>query len=245
MYPIITEVFNSRTVISKDGKTYPLRGNIDFNEGLFIHRLISRDGTINRTLEVGCGHGISSLFICDALKERTVKEHYIIDPNQNTHYNGIGINNLNKVGVSFYTFISEKSEYALPELAKIYQATFDLIFIDGFHSFDQVLLDFYYANLLIRVGGYIVFDDCSFYSISKALTYILGYPAYRFHSQVRETSLRKRFLGLFLKPIPEGIKKYIFPLKLLNFYNRIRFSSMVAITKKCDDLRGNQWFTDF
>jgi predicted O-methyltransferase YrrM len=245
MYPIITQIFNTQTVKSQDGITYPLRGNIDFDEGLFIHRLISGDESIKRTLEVGCGHGISSLFICDALKHKADKEHFIIDPNQDTNYNGIGISNLENAGVSFFNFIPEKSEFALPELAKTSPGEFDFVFIDGLHSFDQVLLDFYYANRLIRTGGYIVFDDCSFYSISKVIAYVLGYPAYKFHSQVKETSLKKRVLGFILNSFPDYAKKIIFPLKLYNFSNRFRHSSMIAIMKTGDDIRSNQWFTDF
>jgi predicted O-methyltransferase YrrM len=245
MYPIIDQIFSTQSVQSKDGISYPLRGNIDFNEGLFIHNLISADESINRTLEVGCGHGISSLFICDALKNKVDKKHLIIDPNQDTNYNGIGISNLEKAGVSFFNFIPEKSEFALPKLAQTSPGEFDLIFIDGLHSFDQVLLDFYYANILVRTGGIIIFDDCSFYSISKAIVYILGYPAYKFHSQVKETSSKKRLLGLFFNSLPDCVKKYIFPLKLNNFSNRFRFSSMIALIKVGEDVRCNQWFTEF
>lgn len=245
MYPIIDQIFSSQTVQSKDGISYPLRGNIDFDEGLFIHRLISGDESINRTIEVGCGHGISSLFICDALKHKVDKEHFIIDPNQDTNYNGIGISNLEKAGVTFFNFVAEKSEFALPKLAQTASGEFDLVFIDGLHSFDQVLLDFYYANHLVRTGGFIIFDDCSFYSVSKALAYILGYPAYKFHSQVKETSSKKRILGLLLNSFPDFVKKLFFPLKFYNFSIRFRFSSMIAIMKMGDDVRNNQWFTDF
>jgi predicted O-methyltransferase YrrM len=245
MYPIINQIFLTQTVQSREGISYPLRGNIDLEEGRFLHKLILEDETIFHTLEVGCGHGISSLFICDALKGKPKKEHYIIDPNQDSNYCGIGILNLERAGVSFFNFIQEPSEFALPELAKKLPRYFDLVFIDGLHSFDQVLLDFYYANLLLKTGGYIVLDDCSFYSISKVLAYVLGYPAYQFHSQVIETSPKKRALGFVLNSIPELIKKYFFPLKLYNFSNRLRFSSMVAIRKILEDERNDQWCTDF
>lgn len=245
MYPIIEQIFNTQSVQTQDGITYPLRGNIDFKEGMFIHDLISGDNSIYRTLEIGCGFGISSLFICDALKEKKTKEHFIIDPNQETNYHNIGITNLKKTEVSFFKFLPEPSEFVLPRLAQTLPGYFDLVFIDGLHSFDQVLLDFYYANRIIRTGGFIIFDDCSFYSISKVLTYVLEFPAYQFHSQVCETSVKKRLLGFFFNPLPKGIKKHLFPLKLYNFSNRFRFSSMVAIKKIFDDKRSDKWFTDF
>lgn len=245
MYPIIKEIFDTQSVHSRDGVAYPLRGNIDFDEGMFLYDLISGDESIQRTLEIGCGHGISSLFICNALEKKIYKEHFIIDPNQNSHYNGVGIANLEKAGVTFFNFIPERSEFALPKLAQSSPGEFDLVFIDGLHSFDQVLLDFYYANLLTRTGGYIIFDDCSFYSIAKVLGYVLDYPAYMFHSQVKEVSSKKRLANTLLKPLPQRLRQWIFPLKLFNFVNRFKYSSMVAIQKTSDDIRNDHWFSDF
>ena len=64
-----------------------------------------------------------------------------------------------RTGFDFIIFKEELSEIALPSLLKEKEGRFDLIFIDGLHSYDQVMLDFYYANRLIRIGGFIVFDD--------------------------------------------------------------------------------------
>jgi len=245
IYSIINEIYSTGAVQDKDGNLIPLRGNIDQTEGMFLYDLIQQDDSIEQTLEVGCGFGLSSLFICCALESRKTPRHIIIDPYQEENYLGIGILNLERSNVSFYDFIEEKSEFALPEILKRELNSFDLIFIDGFHSFDQVSLDFFYANRLLRVGGYIIFDDCSFSSISKALSYILKFPAYDFHSQVEETSNKKKFLRFFIKMIPEGILPFLVPLKFFNIYNRLRFTSMVAIRKNSEDIRSNKWFSEF
>jgi len=245
IYPIINEIFSTGAVQDKDGKIIPLRGNIDQTEGMFLYDLIQNDNSIERTLEVGCGFGLSSLFICSALESRQTPRHIIIDPYQGENYLDIGILNLERSKVSFYNFIEKKSEFALPEILEREPNSFDLIFIDGFHSFDQVSLDFFYANRLLKVGGYVIFDDCSFASISKVLSYILKFPAYDFHSQVKETSNKKRFLRFFIKLIPEGILPFLAPLKFFNIYNRLRFTSMVAIKKNTEDIRSNKWFSDF
>jgi len=235
----------SASVQDKDGNLIPLRGNIDQTEGMFLYDLIQQDNSIERTLEVGCGFGLSSLFICSALESRKAPQHIIIDPYQGQNYLDIGILNLERSKVSFYDFIEKKSEFALPEILEREPNSFDLIFIDGFHSFDQVSLDFFYSNRLLKVGGYVVFDDCSFASISKVLSYILKFPAYDFHSQVKETSNKKRVLSSIIKIIPEAIIPFLIPLKLQNFFNRLRFSSMVAIRKNSEDIRSNKWFSEF
>jgi predicted O-methyltransferase YrrM len=245
IYPIINEIYESGAVQDKDGNLIPLRGNIDQTEGMFLYDLIHQDETIERTLEVGCGFGLSSLFICSALKSRKSPQHIIIDPYQGENYLGIGILNLERSNVSFYDFIEEKSEFSLPEILKREPNSFDLIFIDGFHSYDQVSLDFFYANRLLRIGGYVIFDDCSFASISKVLSYILKFPAYNFHSQVKETSNKKRFLRFFIKILPEGILPFLLPLKLHNLINRLKFTSMVAIRKNSEDIRSNKWCSEF
>ena len=245
IYPIIDDILDSGSVRDADGNSIPLRGNIDREEGLFLFNLIQNSDSTHRTLEVGCGFGLSSLFICSALEQKANPSHTIIDPNQTDAYLSIGRLNLERAGVNFYKFIEELSELALPEILKDDPASFDLIFIDGYHSFDQVALDFYYANRLLKIGGYLIFDDCSFYSISKVLAFVLKYPAYTFLSQVKETSSKKRFLRFWTRMIPDFLKTYVLPLKINNFLNRITFTSMVALQKVAEDRRSNRWFADF
>jgi len=245
IYPIIDDILNSGSVRDEDGNSIPLRGNIDHKEGMFLHTLITENEQIKRTLEVGCAFGLSSLFMCSALEEKENPFHLMIDPNQEKNYSNIGVLNLERAGVKFYKLVEETSEIALPKLLEHEPASFDLVFIDGLHSFDQVSLDFYYANRLLRVGGFIVFDDCSFASVSKVLSYIMKYPAYQFHSQVNEESTKKKFLRFFLKLVPEFFYIYLLPMKVNNFYNRLRFTSMVAFEKISDDQRRNDWFSDF
>lgn len=55
--------------------------------------------------------------------------------------------------------------------------SFNLIFIDGWHTFDQMMLDMFYANRLVRIGGYIIIDDCNWESVAVALSYYMNYPA--------------------------------------------------------------------
>ena len=50
---------------------------------------------------------------------------------------------------------------------------FDSILIDGSHLFDYVLVDFFYADKLLKNGGYVMFDDTWMPSIKKVLTFVM------------------------------------------------------------------------
>ncbi len=53
------------------------------------------------------------------------------------------------------------------------------MFIHGWHTFDHTLIDLFYANLMIKVAGIIVIDDCSKPAVGKAVNYFSKYPAYK------------------------------------------------------------------
>ena len=46
---------------------------------------------------------------------------------------------------------------------------FDFIFIDGWHTFDYTLVDMFYADRLLRIGGYLLIDDALHQGPSKGL----------------------------------------------------------------------------
>jgi len=249
MNSIIEEIYNTDFVMDKFGNKYKLNSQIDKDEGKFIFNLIKEDSSIQKTLEVGCAYGLSSLFICSAISGRDNIKHVIIDPFQFKDWNGIGILNLKKSGFDFFDLIVKPSEFALPELTKREEGTYDMIFIDGFHTFDHTLLDVFYANRLLRVGGYIIIDDCWFKSVSKSISYLSKYPSYKIWSQVKNNSSQKsrnRKIGeLITKIIPEPIRCYIFPKFIYEKVRPAQYSSMVAFKKISEDKRRYDWFEDF
>jgi len=161
MNNILEEILRTGLVRDESGKTHRLRGHIDRSEGEFLFQLIRSRSDITRTMEIGCAYGISSQYICSAISGRDSAKHIIVDPFQHTDYHGTGITNLRRAGFDFFTLVETPSEIYLPELIREESGHFDLVFIDGWHTFDHTLLDLFYANRLIRTGGYIVVDDCT------------------------------------------------------------------------------------
>lgn len=127
-----------------------------------------------RSLEVGLGYGFSAMAICtasDAAAEG--REHIIIDPHQSSYWGNLGLGHLADAG--FGPIVRHYEDYSyrvLPELEKAGMKV-DLAFIDGWHTFDYVFVDFFYIDKMLRQGGAVVFDDADWPSIRPVLRYIV------------------------------------------------------------------------
>jgi predicted O-methyltransferase YrrM len=240
---VLEEIRRHRSVTDAGGTEYPIeKHGIDAAEGGFLRDFIAGRPDITRTLEIGCAYGFSSLHIASALAGRPGAHHVIIDPMESTTWNGIGKINLDRAGVDFYELREEFSEIALPELLKE-GAQFDLVFIDGWHTFDQTLLDMYYANRLVRAGGYILVDDANWISVSKAISYFSKYPCYKIVGGAADPALKiVNFLWKLIRPIAD----LVFPHWLYDYFYRLgKYPSMIALQKVAEDNRSWKWFRSF
>ena len=250
MNAFIEKIYKTGIVQDANGNEYKLNSAVDRFEGELLHRVISADPAVHKTLEIGCAYGLSSLHICSALSARAKARHVIIDPKQHQWWHGVGICNLERAGYHFYELIEKPSEFILPELSQREAGTYDLVFIDGVHTFDHVLLDFFYANRLIRIGGYIVFDDCTMASISRAVAYMVKYPCYRlvsgFDGELHKKSLARRLGHVARFILPSFLAGYILPKNFHDgYYSRVVYPSMVVLRKVEDDTRNWDWFAAF
>lgn len=245
---VIDEIYKSRIVRDAAGNEYKLSAEVTATEGSYLHRLISADDSIKKTLEVGCAFGLSSLHICEALRDRPDSVHTIVDPGQMSTWHGVGLANLQRAGFDFFRHISEPSEFALPDLVRSQAGSFDLVFIDGWHTFDHTLLDLFYANLLVRVGGYIVVDDCTWSSVSAAVSYFKNYPAYQevTEPKIHAISLLEimaKGISVTLRP---ALARLVLPASLYDrYYRRVLFPSMMGFKKIAEDTRRWDWYEGF
>jgi predicted O-methyltransferase YrrM len=126
---------------------------VKVTEAKFIYDFIKEKG-IERTLEVGFAFARSASHIMAA----SGKQHYACDPFQDT-YAGMGLKNLEKLGMrEQLTFFPDFSHNVMPAMHKEGKE-FQFIFLDGDHKFDGILVDFYYADLLLEQGGYVLMHD--------------------------------------------------------------------------------------
>jgi len=221
--------------------------SVDRRELKFLADLIASDNSIRRTLEVGCAFGVASLSICQATAGRDGAHHTILDPFQSELWKGVGRLNLERAGCDHFELLEKPSETALPSLLTEHEGQFDLIFIDGCHTFSHVMLDLFFATRLVRVGGYVVLDDSNWWAIAKVMSYYLKYSAYRrcggSASRSRVGDLYRKLLWRFFPPASAA---WVLPHIVFDrFYARQLFTSMTAIQKVSADNRPYTSFAPF
>lgn len=248
------KIYQSKQVKTVDGTLLELNSAIDPSEGSAILEILKSNPSFLKTIEIGCAFGLSSLFVCEGIYGRSGSVHTIIDPFQTSAWKRVGIQNLKDAGVENFKLIEKTSEIALPFLLES-EEEFDFALIDGWHTFDHTLLDFFYLEKLIKPGGIIGIDDVHLPGINKVVRYLLNYPNLELVKVVPAyTSKKRRFRDGFLGSV-FGAFKAILPKK---YYHRVLsdkviksdkslglYSSMVFFRKVDVDKREWNWFKPF
>jgi predicted O-methyltransferase YrrM len=142
-----------------------------------LARLV-RDLGLVRTLETGMAYGLSTLAICGVHEERDDGEHIAIDPHQSSDWQGIGLLNLDRAGLSHRARVIEaRSDEALPRL-RDQGVRIDFALVDGLHLFDAAIVDFFHADRMLDVGGVVVFHDTWMPAIAQAAQFVRANRAY-------------------------------------------------------------------
>ncbi len=135
-------------------------------EAEFIYEFL-HDKKITQTLETGFAYGCSTAYIMSA----TQSPHVAVDPFQE-RYEHLGLKNIKKLGLdSHLQFIKLPSHIALPNLLQE-GLKIDFGFIDGGHKFDDIFIDWFYIDLLLNQGGYVMFDDTWLHSTKTVAAFI-------------------------------------------------------------------------
>lgn len=104
------------------------------------------------TLEIGFAYGFSAVAIAGALR----RPHLVIDPYQDDAYFGMGHHNVESVGMArLVEHRSAPSHVVLPRLLADGRS-FDLVFIDGDVRFENLVVDWFYTDRLLRQGGCVI-----------------------------------------------------------------------------------------
>jgi len=140
-------------------------------KGIEIARLIQSTRT-HKTLEVGLAYGFSTAWIMAALNANGGGTHTAIDPAQKRLWHDIG----RRCGKDLsreaqFVFAEEMSIHALTAAIRKGEQ-YGFVFIDGKHRFDDVLVDFYLADMITPIGGIIALDDLWLPSIQTVVDFI-------------------------------------------------------------------------
>jgi len=131
-----------------------------------IERKKLREEKLN-VLEIGSYEGLSTVFFLTSLRSATV---HCVDTWQGSDEHKNTLEEENSFNEIECRFDSNLNAY-LPRLKKFKQSSFqffsnlkldkfDIIYIDGSHFVDDVLIDAICAFKHLESGGYLIFDDC-------------------------------------------------------------------------------------
>lgn len=173
MNQLLQEIYSTQSVLDAEGNSInPFPTATSREIGTLFKDFIQKH-ELHRTIEIGMAYGLSTLFMCEAHREKGTGLHTAIDSMQRSMWKSIGLLNIERANLSDrLRFIQGWSHEVLPELlAK--KEKFDFAFIDGSHHFDYTLVDFFYIDKLLEVGGYIAFDDIWMPGVRKVVSYVL------------------------------------------------------------------------
>ena len=176
--PVLHEMFESRMVTDEAGTQHELLYYVrpHFAEALYRTVLARRPSLV---VETGLASGVSTLAILTALEEIGEQGRLIsIDPFEARDYQNCGLVAVRRAGLADrHQHINRPSHLALPELLAS-NTRVDLAYIDGDHRVDFVLLDFWYLDRMLPVGGTIAFNDCQMDSVNKVIAFLRTYRRY-------------------------------------------------------------------
>src|SRR5581483_3770921 len=184
-----------------------------------VYRQASAVGAAT-AVEVGMAYGVGSLALADAIHGQLIS----IDPFQTTEWGGVAVEQLRRAGFADRCeLIEQPSHLALPHLVNR-GLRVDLALIDGWHTFDHCLVDFFYVDMLLKDGGVVIFDDVAWPAVNRVVRFVLANRAYTLAEWVP-----RRVAGQLYGLIRAGLRPRSFTIDR---------ASAVALRKVKDDDRG-------
>ena len=214
MNQILEDIYRTGKCVDLAGKERKVTGAVPREDALILQDMV-RFVKAKTTLETGVAFGLSTLAICEALTEESPSadsavpghssivnrqstvpsgvHHYGVDPEQNTVHGGAALASLKRAGLdSVFELLEGPSHLMLPKLLEK-GVKLDLAFIDGWHTFDYTLLDFFYIDKMLRPGGVVLLHDRSWPSKQKVIGFI------RTHRRYKELPVRSTTRSGFFK----------------------------------------------
>lgn len=172
MNAVIEDILRTGKVTDSTGTVHDVfPASILPKDGEAMFQLSSAPKPLN-TLELGMAYGLSTLYICQALRNNAGGAHIAVDPYQTSYYKNSGRINVERAGLTGLVTVNEQQSYkALPKLMES-GLQLDFAFVDGNHRFEFILLDFLFIDRMLNVGGHVMFHDLWMPSTRKAISFI-------------------------------------------------------------------------
>ena len=190
--------------------------SVDTGSLAFLYSLVEKIKP-KPMLEVGLATGSSAS--CHALAASgSLERFHIIDPMQTIPFQNTGLKNVKKClgdNLSMLRFHEESSHFVMPRMAKA-QMSFDYIFIDGDHRHDATMVDVFFADHLLEIGGLLVIDDRVWPMVGAVVDFmkqnyrhyecILDHP--RLSVFIKKSEDKRDWFDFWYFEVPENPKMY-------------------------------------
>lgn len=163
--PALKELLQTRRAVGKDGTVFENTTGVSTANNIATLNALLNEMRPKSTMEIGLAFAGSAMLFANYHRS-----HVAMDFLQWDIYKDGGLANLERAGLSI-DFRRERSALALGDLLREGKR-FDLIYIDGSHFFDEVLIDAYFSMRLLNDGGIMAFDDSTHPDVKKVLRYI-------------------------------------------------------------------------
>ncbi|MBF0333392.1 MAG: class I SAM-dependent methyltransferase [Alphaproteobacteria bacterium] len=139
-----------------EGEPTPLTGGqIPAEDGDVLFQVVA-GAKPRRVLEIGFATGLSTLYM---LAAGSIESHTVMDPLQRSAYRLNGLRNVAAAGFDGkVTLIERPSNVGMPALLAEGHS-YDMIFIDASHSFENTFLEAFHADQMAEPGALLVFHD--------------------------------------------------------------------------------------
>jgi len=176
---LLQQLFQNRIVMHPDGRKLPLHCEQGIENCAALHQVV-RSLRPEKVIEIGMAYGVSTLSILSALESNQKGTLTSIDPyiNWNT---GCVVGN-HQVALSGlqkrHTHIQNLSQYALPKMIAENDRP-DLLYIDGHHGIEYALVDTFFADKILPIGGVMGFNDVGWQGVHRVIKFLVKYRDYR------------------------------------------------------------------
>jgi hypothetical protein len=143
---------------------------------LITLRRLHLTSSAGSTMEIGFRMGGSCLAFTQTHKDlggAPIRQHVAIDPYQRSPFNDeSGLAAVELAGLLPYLdFREDFSSRVLPQLLQEGRS-FQIIYVDGSHRFEDVFIDMYYSVELLELNGVVLFDDSQNPHVKKMLRFV-------------------------------------------------------------------------
>lgn len=133
------------------------------------------------TVEIGLASALSTLMMCRGRRRGHALRpgsFIAIDPRQTSHWKSIGRFALARAGLERVVSVCEEPAHVVLPRRLARGERYTLAFIDGWHMLDFVMVEAFYCDLMLEVGGILALHDLWMPALQHFVSFWLANRAY-------------------------------------------------------------------